>query len=124
MGSKDRNYRAAPGDDDQEAGVVDEDAPTPPPSPGAGGGGGGGAGGAVPQQSAAAEVPVDAAVGKNSFFAQLHAMERKKGTIGTMHATGGGGGGVNGSAGPIQSSDWECLKCGKSNYKNASACDR
>lgn len=67
------------------------------------------------------EVPVDPAAGRNSFFAQLHAMERKKGTVGTMHATGGGGGGA---AEPIQSTDWECLKCGKSNYKKASACDR
>lgn len=88
---------------------VDEDAPTPPASPS--------------RPHAAVKVPISTAVGKNSFFAQLHAMERKKGTVGTMHATGGGGG-SGGGGGPIQSSDWECLKCGKSNYKNASACDR
>lgn len=95
------------GVDDDEA-CVDEDAPTPPASP----------------HKTAAEVP---AAGKNSFFAQLHASERKKGTVGTIHATGnhsGGGGGAGGGGGGIQSSDWECLKCGKSNYKNASACDR
>lgn len=53
------------------------------------------------------------------------------GAVGTVHATGkvggdggGSGGGGGGGGGPIQSSDWECLKCGKSNYKNASACDR
>lgn len=97
------------GTDDKEP-CVDEDAPTPPASPS--------------RTHPAAEVPVSTAVGKNSFFAQLHAMERKKGTVGTMHATGGSGGGGSGGGGPIQSSDWECLKCGKSNYKNASACDR
>ncbi|CAB1102920.1 unnamed protein product [Ectocarpus sp. CCAP 1310/34] len=94
------------GADDTEA-CVDEDAPTPPASP----------------HKTAVEAP---AAGKNSFFAQLQASERKKGTVGTIHATGnhGGGGGEGGAGAGIQSSDWECLKCGKSNYKNASACDR
>ncbi len=91
-------------------GVVDEDAPTPPASP-------------VKRRAAVEEVSVDTAAGKNSFFAQLHAMERKKGPIGTMHATGGAGGGGGGTE-PIQSTDWECQKCGKMNYKKASACDK
>ena len=51
-----------------------EDAPTPPTSP------------AVSHLKE--EVSVAPAVGKSSFFAQLRAAEGRKGTVGTMHATG------------------------------------
>lgn len=101
--------------------ALDEDALTPPGSP---------------TRTAALNTPayvhqpdsevVPAGVGKGSFFAQLRAMEQRKGSLGTIHATGGrgAGGATAGAVEGIKSNDWECQKCGKSNYKNASACDR
>ncbi|CAM9544884.1 unnamed protein product [Ascophyllum nodosum] len=96
---------------EQGAVDLDEDAPTPPASPGV-----------RPQE---AEISAASAADRSSFFAKLHALEGKKGTVGTVHASGVRGGGAGGGAEPlIKSNDWECLKCGKSNYKNASSCGR
>lgn len=97
---------------EDEGATLDEDAPTPPVSPGV--------------QLQEAELSVASVTDKSSFFAKLRALEGKKGTVGTVHATGvpSGGGGKGGGTGTIKPSDWECLKCGKSNYKNATSCDR
>lgn len=101
--------------------LLDEDAPTPPPSP---------------SKNSPADDPAsersetkqsEASTGalstsKDNFFARLLDVERKKGRVGTVHASGPSATGSEVDA--PKSSDWECLKCGKSNYKNASSCDR
>lgn len=102
-----------------------KDAPTPPSSPAAiaskdalnhtNNGKQGEQGSSVPATS------------KHSFFAQLYEKELKKGKIGTVHASARGSCGADDSSSrneTVKSSDWECQKCGKINYKNASACDR
>lgn len=113
-GTRENSGRDGETQPEEERASVDEDAPTPPASPGV--------------ASKKAELSVASAPSKTSFFEQLRAMEGRKGSVGTMHATGNsasvGVSGASGGGGVIQSSDWECLKCGKSNYKNASACDR
>lgn len=97
---------------EDEAVVLDEDAPTPPASPG----------GRIEE----AELSVASVTDRTSFFAKLRALEGEKGMLGTVHTTGvqSGGGGEGGGSETIKSNDWECLKCGKSNFKNATSCYR
>ena len=52
------------------------------------------------------------------FFAQLHRAEAQKPALGTIHATARTTSEVDTKA----SSDWECQKCGESNFSNSADC--
>ena len=52
------------------------------------------------------------------FFAQLHRAEAQKPALGTIHATGRTASEAHAKA----SSDWECQKCGESNFSNSADC--
>ena len=56
--------------------------------------------------------------GALSFFAQLHREEAQKPALGTIHAAGR----TVSEARAKASTDWECQKCGESNFSNSADC--
>ncbi|CAM9353365.1 unnamed protein product [Choristocarpus tenellus] len=90
-----------------EEATLAEDAPTPPASPARG----------------EKAILAPTGFGKKDFFNELRQQEAKKGRLGTVHASTKP---VGGTSHPVleKSRDWDCLKCGKSNYRKASECDK
>lgn len=71
------------------------------------------------------EVLAQPKISKMDFFAQLRMQESRRGSVGTVHAKSkaSASGGMSATAGPA-SQDWNCPKCGASNYKHFNECQK